>query len=51
MLFGEQIFGANTFAKATGVGFEYWNESCRESSLWSVINPTIVGIRRCTDVS
>ena len=51
MLFGHNVFAVNTFAKQFGVGFQYWNEICPASDVWTAINPRIVGIRRCEDGS
>lgn len=51
MLFGNSVFALKTFARQTGVGFEYWNELCPKSTTWTIINPTVVGIRRCSNGS
>jgi len=49
MQFGIDIFAFRTFAKQDGASFEYWNEICPASSTWVIINPSIIGIRRCVD--
>jgi len=49
MLFGLEIFGSDLFAKETGVPFEFWIEVCAETTSWTRINPSIIGIQRCEE--
>ncbi len=51
MHFGIDTFATKTFAKQEGAGFQFWNEICPAGTTWSIINPKIIGIRRCTDGS